>query len=84
MRNKGKFGMLNGSEIVSDITIPALRNDVTHELFREITRQVPFLHDKDPGEPIRSNPIFLRAMPVRCASFVLLPLTLAACLCSIY
>ena len=49
MRGKGKFGKLNESEIVNEITIPALRNDLTQELFREITRQVPFLHDKDPG-----------------------------------
>ena len=50
LRNKGKFGLLKDSEIVADITVPALRNDLTQELFREITRQVPFLHDKDPGE----------------------------------
>ena len=48
IRGKGKFGRLSESEIVTEITIPALRNDLTQELFREITRQVPFLHDKDP------------------------------------
>ena len=55
MRGKGKFGMMKESELVQEITIPALRNDLTQELFREITRQVPFLHDKDPGERTRSE-----------------------------
>lgn len=55
MRSKGKFGLLKMSDLLREITIPALRNDLTQELFREITRQVPFLHDKDPSEPIRSK-----------------------------
>ena len=55
MRGKGKFGTMKESDLVQEITIPALRNDLTQELFREITRQVPFLHDKDPGELIQSK-----------------------------
>ena len=55
MRSKGKFGLMKMSDLLHEITIPALRNDLTQELFREITRQVPFLHDKDPSEPIRFN-----------------------------
>ena len=47
-KSRGRIGVYNDVDIVNLITLPALRNDVTTELFREITRQVPFLHDKDP------------------------------------
>lgn len=47
-KSRGRVGVYNDVDIVSLISLPALRNDVTTELFREITRQVPFLHDKDP------------------------------------
>eukprot|EP01048_Picozoa_sp_COSAG05_P021772 COSAG05_NODE_4115_length_1666_cov_20.286535_1_plen_211_part_00 len=47
-RSRGRVGVYNDVDIVKLINLPALRNDVTTELFREITRQVPFLHDKDP------------------------------------
>ena len=47
-KERGRFGLLSDREIVKEINIPALRNDLTVELFREIVRQVPFLHDKDP------------------------------------
>ena len=47
-KSRGRIGVYNDLDVVNLITLPALRNDVTTELFREITRQVPFLHDKDP------------------------------------
>lgn len=47
-KSRGRVGVYNDVDIVKLINLPALRNDVTTELFREITRQVPFLHDKDP------------------------------------
>lgn len=47
-KSRGRVGVYNDVDIVKLINLPALRNDVTTELFREITRQVPYLHDKDP------------------------------------
>ena len=40
---------LTDSEVVALITLPGLRADVTDELFREVTRSVPFLHGKEMG-----------------------------------
>ena len=36
-------------QVVALITLPGLRTDVTDELFREVTRSVPFLHGKELG-----------------------------------
>jgi hypothetical protein len=79
MRGAGKFGTMKDSDLVQEITIPALRNDLTQELFREIMRQVPFLHDKDPGELIRSEIVrgYIVHFPDTLCS---LPVTPAACL----
>jgi CRP-like cAMP-binding protein len=41
--------VLSDADVVNAITLPGLRADVTAELFREITRSVPFLHAKDLG-----------------------------------
>ena len=41
--------LLTDSEVVALITLPGLRTDVTDELFREVTRSVPFLHGKELG-----------------------------------
>jgi hypothetical protein len=43
LRDKGRSTLKDG-EIMNSVTIPALRNDLTQELFREITRQVSHPH----------------------------------------
>ena len=47
-KSKGRVGIFNDVEFVNIINLPALRNDVTLELFREMIKTVPFLRDKDP------------------------------------